>query len=54
MGNKATTSLSHTTIERQFLHNKLLSDSTASLVAEDPQKVLHVMSYNILADRLTS
>ena len=41
-------------IPRNFLKNPQLSAQTAALASSNPDNILHVMSYNVLADRLAS
>ena len=46
--------LEHVVVARNFLKNPQLSTQTAALAESNPEKILHVMSYNVLADRLAS
>ena len=46
--------MEHVLVERNFLRNPRLSLQTAALEKSNPENILHVMSYNVLADRLAS
>ena len=46
--------MQHIVIPRNFLKNPQLSAQTAALAESNPDNILHVMSYNVLADRLAS
>ena len=46
--------LEHTFIKRAFRQNKQISREVLDLVGANPQNILNVMSYNVLADRLAS